>query len=800
MRTYLIPLAALLLSCTPESVEYASDASGLIPMSFTASQEPHTRTTLDAGYGICWSTSDAVTLFAATGSAGNEFKVSATENGGKTATFSGLSPESSNDYYYALYPASGSARLVSTGGTVLSGLPSLQAGVEGSFDPAANLSLARVNAGAAANDILHFKNAGALLSFLAPGSYVTRVRVESRDGSVAMTGPANISYNDGAPTVSPTSASKNYVEVSIPKGSIGKRFYAVVYPGNYSQGFILTFYSDQLYNRYYSTKPLVLERNSIVRLAEKNWAVSNDRPQNESGEELIAPTIASGGQSSASEATITFSCGSGKRDTYKLYLRDAASMGSGTQVGTLETGSGDYGAHTYTFTGLTTGKAYDFGVSASCVGQAGYGDSPITWLEDVSINAAVSNMSVTIESAAATYYNFIVNYKIAGLTSTNAEHGLVFSYANSSPTCGSVGAEGKLPGPVIGSTGTVSLSQCVPNAPLRPGEVCYLRAYSYDNASGNYVYSPVQQLTLSAQPDGLSISKTAEASPSEGVAIYRFTAGGSYNGYVAEAVCSSSSGIKLGVNNAPMGAASDYSLATQMSGCGALVLVNGQIFGSQGNIGIAYEGGNLRYNNSSPEGISNCRGYSNTYTTTWQPITRAILGVDASGKPGAYWCSLIDGKAYFFDRPIPAGSAVYPQVTSTSGPGPARSWSPADALSTGPMLLYDGKVCVSEDKISTGVYYTNYELWETTAGNIYGSARQRTAIGFDSATGRIFLVTVSSNTTLTAMACIMKGLGCDYAMNLDGGKSTQMQVSGSGQKITTYTSRDVKSSIGFFSR
>ena len=116
------------------------------------------------------------------------------------------------------------------------------------------------------------------------------------------------------------------------------------------------------------------------------------------------------------------------------------------------------------------------------------------------------------------------------------------------------------------------------------------------------------------------------------------------------------------------------------------------------------------------------------------------------------------------------------------------------------MLLYDGKVCVSEDKIATGVYYTNYELWETTSGNIYGSSRQRTAIGYNSSTGKVYLVAISSNTTLTTLARIMKGLGCDYAMNLAGGLSTQMQVRGTGTLITSYTSRDVKSSIGFFSR
>ena len=796
-------LIAGVCACTPQSPDiFDNPSDNLVSMTFTGTQDDAmggSKTSLAGDYSIRWSTSDAISLFATTGQAGATFNVSSTENDGALATFTGLTHETSNGYYYAVYPASSSARLVSTSGSILSSLPSTQTGVVDSYDPAANLSVARVDTEAAdANSILHFKNAGALLSFLVPGNYVTRVKIESRDGSVAMTGPANISFNNGQPTVTPTTASKNYVEINTGANNIGKRFYAVVYPGNYSQGFILTFYSDQQYNRYYSSKALDLKRNAIVRLAEKNWAVYNDRPENESGTELIAPTISSGGQASSSTASITFSCGSGKRDTYKFYLRDAASMGTGSLAGMLETGSGQYGSYTYTFTDLTTGNTYDFGVSAACTGESGFGDSPITWLEDITINAAVSNMNVSVESTAANYYNFVVNYKISGLGSTGAEHGLIFSYSNSAPTCGSVGSEGKLPGPVLNSTGTVSVSQCVPNACLREGEPCYVRAFCYDNGSGNYVYSPVQTLTLGAQPSAYSISKTTMQAPANGISLYSFKAGGSFNGFAAEAVCSSTSPIRLGVNNAKMGTTSAISMSSQLSSSGALVLINGQIFGTQGNIGLGYTGGALRYNNSSDDGISACRGFSNSYTSTWQPITRAILGVDASGTPGAYWCSLIDGTPYFFDRPIPAGNAVYPQVTSSSGPGPARSWAPAEALSTGPMLIYGGKICVSEDKITTGVYYTNYELWETSSGNIYGSSRQRTAVGYNSSTGKVYLVVVTSSVTQTGMARIMKGLGCDYAMNLDGGGSTQMQVSGQGE--LTANNRAVKSTIGFFAR
>lgn len=692
MRALLIPLAALLLACTGEA---PATPGGLVGLTFTARPEALTKTSLSGSYGILWSTSDKVTVFSSAGTSGTTFKVSSTAGGGSVATFSGQVPQASGDCYYALYPASSSARLVSTDGIVSTELPTVQTGVENSFGAGVNVSLARIGADAAGTGALvGFKNAGALLSFLVPGNYVNRIRIESIDASVAMTGPATISYNDGEPVVTPSSGARNYVDVTVPTGTIGKRYYAVVYPGNYSAGFRVTFYYESTYfNRYTSSKPLVLERNANVRLVEKNWTVVDDRDSSESGYETVSDP-----------------------------------------------------------------------------------------------------MAVSITGTEEKYYNFAVNYSISGVTSTAAEHGLVFSYSNPEPTCGAVGAEGKLPGPVIKATGSVSLLQCIPNACLRPGEVCYVRAFCFDNSLGNYVYSNVEQLSLPAQPDIFPISKTALDSPSPYVSVYRFTANDNWTGYVAEADCSASSPVRLGVYNAPMGKGSAKSMASQLSSSGALVLINGQIFG-QGNIGLAFTGGALRYNNSSSDGIEACNYSGAGVGSLWRPVTRAIMGVDASGKPGAYWCSLYDGKAYFFDRPLTSGSAVYSPVTATSGPGPARQWSPQEALSTGPMLVYDGKICVSMDKVADNLYYTNYEMWEP---GIYSSARPRTAIGFNSSTGRIYLVVVTPNTAMTSLARVMKSLGCDYAMNLDGGGSTQMQVSGLGE--LTSNNRNVMSTVGFFSR
>ena len=776
--------------------------SALVPMSFRARAEAGTRTSLNADYGIVWSTSDRITLFSETGVPGRTFSVDHVEEGGTVATFSGLTTTSTNGYYYALYPAQEQATLVATSGTVNAELPTSQAGVVGSFANGAALSVAQVRADAAEDtDILHFRNVGALLGVKVPGNYVTSIRITSRDGNVAMTGGADIRYNDGEPVVYPTSRSKNYVELTGLSGKIGKTVYAVVYPGEYSQGFEVSFITETIYNTYKSSTPLSLKRNGNVYLIDRDWSVNNDRVGPHAGyTRLITPVVGQCAQSGPGAVKMTFTCSSGKKAGYKLYVRDAASMGEGECVATVS----DPSLQSYTFTGLTTGASYDFGVAAfpNPGNTEGLADSETAWADDVTVNAASSDVKVSIVSTAENYYNLIVNYSVSGLSEAGVEHGLVFSATDPAPTRGSVGAEGTLPGPVLTSISATTVRQCVPNAALSPGTTYHIRAYCFDPASGNYVYSTVKSLRLGAQPAALSISRSSLASPGAGVSVYSFVAGGSYSGWYATADCSASAPAALRVLNVPSGKISASKVSAQAAGSGALVLVNGQIFGSY-NQGIAYSGGALKYSPTAagPDADYLYCMHGTSYSPV-QPMTRAILGVDAAGRPGAWWSScLADGTVRFYGRPIPAGTAaplVYPQVTASSGPGPAQAWAPAEALSTGPMLLFDGKVCVSEDRITTGVYYTNYELWETTSGNIYGSSRPRTAIGYDSGPGRVYLCVVSSNITLTALARVMKGLGCDYAMNLDGGGSSGMYVQGDG--MYGNSSRAVGSTVGFFAR
>lgn len=801
--SFLLAAIPMIGSCASEPMpaESAADTEP-IPMTFHADAERGgTRTVLNAGNGITWTTSDEIAVFSETGASGSRFKVDRLDASGSVATFSGLSTTSANGYYYALYPYQQQATLVATSGTINAELPTVQTGVVDSFAPEAALSVAQVNAEAMDDaDILHFRNVGALLAVKVPGNYVTAIRITSRDGSVAMTGGADIRYNAGEPVVSPNSRSKNYVQLTGLAGKIGKTVYAVVYPGEYSQGFEVSFITETTYNTYKSSKALSLKRNGNVYLIDRDWSVNNDRTGPHAGyTRLITPVISQCTQSGTGAVKMDFSCSSGKKTGFKLYVRDASSMGEGQLVATVA----DASIRSYTFTGLTTGASYDFGVAAfpDPENTESLADSETAWFDDITVNAVSSNVQVTIASTAENYYNLIVNYTISGLTDAGAEHGIVFSSTSSSPTRGSAGAEGTLPGPVLTSLSETTVRQCIPNAVLIPGTSYYVRAYCYDPVAGNYVYSTVSTLRLGDQPAGYSISRTSIGAPANGVSVFSFQADGNYSGWYAVANCSASSPVALKVLNVPSGRVSAAKVSDQASGSDALVLVNGQIFGNY-NQGIAYTSGSVRYSSAIAGADEYLYCMHGTSYSTFQPITRAILGVDGSGKPGAYWSScLADGTVRFFDRPIPAGTAdplVYPQVNASSGPGPARNWSPSEALSTGPMLLYGGRVCVSEDRIAAGVYYTNYDLWETTSGNIYGSSRARTAIGYDSATGNVYLCVVSTSITQTGLARVMKGLGCDYAMNLDGGSSSGMYVKGSG--MYGNSSRSVGSTVGFFAR
>jgi len=237
-----------------------------------------------------------------------------------------------------------------------------------------------------------------------------------------------------------------------------------------------------------------------------------------------------------------------------------------------------------------------------------------------------------------------------------------------------------------------------------------------------------------------------------------------------------------------------------------LVLINGGIFGSA-PIGFALlDGVQTPWRLVEEDNWAVDKQY-------WGPdgklhtVSRGLFGVDRSGKPGVFWSfTPSSGTVRVYEKPIPtvAGGAVQKEADDTFPCAPAN-WQPYNALTCGPVLLQNGRCPITDKKTSKGYWETNYELW---ADDIYGVKQlaDRTAVGY-TPEGKVILficdgrIDASKGATTLEMAAIMKGLGCEGALNLDGGGSTGMWIAGKGHiNDLTGGDRPVMTTVGFFSK
>lgn len=453
----------------------------------------------------------------------------------------------------------------------------------------------------------------------------------------------------------------------------------------------------------------------------------------------------------------------------------------------------DPDATTYTFTGLTPGAEYDFGVQALSSDMKYH--SKIVYLNDFKVVDYEKMPQVQTIDATYAYLAVTYQYNASKISGTNPEHGLCFSETGS-PTIEDI----KVVGPDFPS-GKTALMQVVPNAVLVADKEYKMCAYILDGEE--YIYSEPKTVKLAAQPSeiALSWSKQSYSETSSEVEIYKTTSslnGRNFNAWYAIA---DPKKVDFKVLNTPTGKANCKTVQAQATAAeDCLVLINGGVFGNY-HIGVIFVDGQPQ------------EWVDNVYNNYWAPsgngelynITRPIIGVDANGNAAAYWtASPKYGTYYYYTQPMTTveGEATYKEA-SENIPAKAVSWNPVNALSTGPMLLYDGKCCINHKKNSAGNYYTNYECW---ALDIYEGNPDRTAVGI-TADGKIVLficdgrITASQGATHEEVAMIMKNIGCVHAMNLDGGGSTGMWVKGSGMiNYMDGSWRAVKSTLGFFTK
>ena len=482
---------------------------------------------------------------------------------------------------------------------------------------------------------------------------------------------------------------------------------------------------------------------------------------------------------------------------YRVFLRGE---GDSYSVDPLETIAADAVEHT--FGGLTAGVEYDFGVQAVAAelryhSKVVYYNNfviPVPEEPEVPVDPEVDPQVVpTVIKVKASYAYIAVSYKVAKINGSNPEHGVCFS-ASGVPTVDDI----KAYGPEIKAN--TEILQVVPNAYLEDGVEYQMCVYIKDG--NDYRYSEPQTVKLEAQPAAVELKweKQTYAGLPADVEVYKTTSKLNDRNFNAWYAIADPSKVDFRVLY-PETVGTKKTVASQAEAAGdCLALINGAIYGNY-NIGVIITEGKMTQQWHGE--IEGC--YWATNSQLYQ-LTRPIIGVDKDGKAGAYWVGVPQqGTFYYYDRPQPnvVGQAKYGKVTSTS-PVPAVSWEPYYAISCGPMVLYDGLVCADNSMVDDTHYYTNFECWDESG--VYSAHPDRTAVGV-TADGKIVLficdgrIDASQGAYIKELGPIMKSIGCVHAMNLDGGGSTGMWLSGAGMINYKDSSwRAVKSTLGFFTK
>ena len=500
---------------------------------------------------------------------------------------------------------------------------------------------------------------------------------------------------------------------------------------------------------------------------------------------------------------------------YRLFLRGE---GDSYYVDPVATVAAD--AVEYEFSGLEAGAVYDFGVQA--VSEDFKLNSQVVYLlnyelpapeipedpedpedpetpadpEDPKDDPAVPETDTKkipeIKSVKTSYAYVAVSYKVQQITGSNPDHGICFSLTGE-PSVDDI----KVLGPQISANAEVL--QVVPNAYLEASKEYQMSAFIKDGDT--YRYSEPQTVKLEAQPETPQLTWEKQSyAGAEGVDIYKTTSqlnGRNFNAWYAVA---DPSKVDFRVMY-PETKGSKKTVQAQAEAAGdCLALINGAIYGNY-NIGVIFTEGQMTQEWHGE--IEGCYWASNSQL---YQVTRPIIGVDKDGKAAAYWVGVPQqGTFYYYDRPQAnvVGQAKYGKVSATS-PVDAVEWNPYYAISCGPMVLYDGKVSADNTMVDDTHYYTNYECWDESG--VYSAHPDRSAVGV-TADGKIVLficdgrIDASQGAYMKELGPIMKSLGCVHAMNLDGGGSTGMWVSGAGMINHMDGSwRAVKSTIGFFKK
>lgn len=256
-----------------DEVQKAGEELQSIELTFTATleQPEETRTSLEqTSWKVKWENGDKIAVYAkckgniigSTSYSGPaSFSISTISSDGYTATFTGTI-EAPSLYsiteFYAVYPYSSKASI--SDGTVSTALVAEQAAEASTFSGNVNLAAAK----STDKNNLQFKNLCALLSFTVDSDVVSAT-LSSNSNTGMSGGTAKIGFSSSTPSLTVSGAGPSVSLTGDMKK--GTKYYFVVYPGTYDNGFTVKFKDkDGRTATLSSTKKLVLDAQDNVFL------------------------------------------------------------------------------------------------------------------------------------------------------------------------------------------------------------------------------------------------------------------------------------------------------------------------------------------------------------------------------------------------------------------------------------------------------------------------------------------------------------------------------------------------------
>ncbi len=171
-------------------------------------------------------------------------------------------------------------------------------------------------------------------------------------------------------------------------------------------------------------------------------------------------------------------------------------------------------------------------------------------------------------------------------------------------------------------------------------------------------------------------------------------------------------------------------------------------------------------------------------------VTRSALGFNANGEMDIAWIASRNDSIFEWGKPMdnspdtPADALDFSQSTY---------WNVESALQAGPVIIHNGHRNVTD--VEEAFFWTKIP-----------DIHPRSAAGYTKDGKQIFLVVDgrqadSRGVDLLELAIIMDGLGCEEAINLDGGGSSALVVNGRllNKPAGFTTQREVMSAIAVFS-